>query len=110
MRTQVAACADVTLEDYCELWAEAQGVQVSVATMSRDQHGFGITVKNSVYASERDETERASWRAEVADLGPAELVFVDESGTNLSMTPRYGRIPLVQRMVRGRPPRITAPT
>ncbi|MCA1674408.1 MAG: IS630 family transposase [Actinobacteria bacterium] len=30
---------------------------------------------------------------------PATLVFVDESGTNLAMTPRYGRAPRGQRVV-----------
>ena len=34
---------------------------------------------------------------EVAD--PAALVFVDESGTTLAMTPRYGRAPRGQRVV-----------
>ncbi len=35
----------------------------------------------------------------MADLDPGELVFVDESGTNLAMTPRYGRAPRGQRVV-----------
>ncbi len=34
---------------------------------------------------------------EVVD--PATLVFVDESGTNLAMTPRYGRAPRGERVV-----------
>jgi hypothetical protein len=41
-----------------------------------------------VSASERDEAERAAWWVETAQLDPAALVFVDESGTNLAMTPR----------------------
>ena len=32
-------------------------------------------------------------------LDPQQLVFVDESGTNLAMTPRYGRAPRGQRVV-----------
>jgi len=35
----------------------------------------------------------------MADLDPADLVFVDESGTNLALTPRYGRAPRGQRVV-----------
>lgn len=50
-------------------------------------------------ASERDEAERAAWWAETAQLDPARFVFVDESGTNLSLTPRYGRAPRGQRVV-----------
>lgn len=42
---------------------------------------------------------RAAWWAELAALDPAQLVFVDESGTNLAMTPRYGRAPRGQRVV-----------
>jgi transposase len=36
---------------------------------------------------------------ETAQLDPARFVFVDESGTNLAMTPRYGRAPRGQRVV-----------
>ena len=32
-------------------------------------------------------------------VDPATLVFVDESGTNLAMTPRYGRAPRGERVV-----------
>ena len=50
-------------------------------------------------ASERDEEARAAWWAETAQLDPTKLVFIDESGTNLAMTPRYGRAPRGQRVV-----------
>ena len=55
--------------------------------------------KKVLRASERDEAERAAWWAETAQLDPRRLVFVDESGTNLSLTPRYGRAPRGQRVV-----------
>ncbi len=42
------------------------------------------------------------------DLDPTTLVFVDESGTNLAMTPRYGRAPRGQRVV-GTAPRNHGP-
>jgi len=49
MRAQVAAHPDVRLADHGEPWADAHDVRVSVATMSRVQRGFGITVnKNGV--------------------------------------------------------------
>ncbi len=50
-------------------------------------------------ASERDDEERAAWWAATQTLDPARFVFVDESGTNLSLTPRYGRAPRGQRVV-----------
>ncbi len=43
--------------------------------------------------------ERAAWWAETMRRDPTRLVFVDESGTNLSLTPRYGRAPRGQRVV-----------
>ena len=42
---------------------------------------------------------RAGWWAETQRLDPTRFVFVDESGTNLSMTPRVGRAPRGQRVV-----------
>jgi transposase len=42
-------------------------------------------------ASERDEFLRAAWRAEVSgDLEASRFVFVDEMGTNTSLSPLYG--------------------
>ena len=55
--------------------------------------------KKVLRASERDEAARAAWWAETAHLDPTRFVFVDESGTNLSLTPRYGRAPRGQRVV-----------
>jgi hypothetical protein len=46
-------------------------------------------------ASERDEEARAAWRA--AALDPQPFVFVDESGTNSSLTRLYGWAPQKQR-------------
>ena len=48
-------------------------------------------------ASERDEQERAAWRAAVAQFDPQQLVFVDESGTHTSLTRLYGGAPHNQR-------------
>jgi transposase len=46
--------------------------------------------KRSVGASERDEFLRAAWRVMVAAATePERLVFVDEMGTNTSLTPLY---------------------
>jgi transposase len=46
--------------------------------------------KRSVGASERDEFLRAAWRVMVAAaIRPERLVFVDEMGTNTSLSPLY---------------------
>ncbi len=47
LQAQVAAHPDATLAAHCARWARAQGVGVSVATMSRAIRGLAITVKKS---------------------------------------------------------------
>ena len=37
--------------------------------------------------------QRTAWRADAAALAPADLVFLDETATNIAMTPRYARAP-----------------
>ena len=60
----------------------------------------GRTKKISLSASERDEAERAAWRARAdQDFKADTLVFVDESGCNLALTPRYGWAPRGERAV-----------
>jgi len=43
--------------------------------------------------------QRKAWPQRLADVSPARLVFVDESGANTQMTRRYGRSPIGQRLV-----------
>jgi hypothetical protein len=60
--------------------------------------------KKSVGASERNEEERAAWRAEVSQQQTSQLVFVDECGSNIALAPLYARAPKGQR-ARGSVPR-----
>jgi transposase len=53
--------------------------------------------KKSLIATERDEAARAAWRAMAALWDARRLVFVDESGTQTNMTPRYSRAPQGER-------------
>jgi transposase len=56
-------------------------------------------------ASERDEAARSAWRERVRGLDPNKLVFVDESGTNITpLAPLYGWAPKGER-VYGKAPR-----
>jgi DDE superfamily endonuclease len=60
----------------------------------------GVIKKISLRASERDEAERAAWRARAqAEFKAETLVFVDESGCNLAFTPLYGWAPRGERAV-----------
>jgi transposase len=47
---------------------------------------------------------RAAWWVEIEDIAAEQLVFVDESGANITLTPRYGRAPRGQRCI-GKVPR-----
>jgi transposase len=53
--------------------------------------------KKTLAASERDEEARSAWRAAATQLDPEQLVFVDESGTNISLTRVYGWAPQHRR-------------
>lgn len=44
-------------------------------------------------ASERDAERRAAWRDETLTLPVRQLVFLDETGANIALTPRYGWAP-----------------
>ena len=54
--------------------------------------------KKSLAASERNEQERSSWRKQVSPLPAKQFVFVDECGSNIALTPLYGRAPKGQRV------------
>lgn len=59
--------------------------------------------KKTLRASERDEARRNAWRQEVAPIARERLVFLDETGTNLSYTPTHARAPRGQRAVGSAP-------
>jgi transposase len=48
-------------------------------------------------ASERNEEERSARREEVKEIDPARFVFVDECGTNITLTRLYARAPRGER-------------
>ena len=48
-------------------------------------------------ASERDEQARTLWRKRVAELDPERLVFIDECGSNVGLTPLRARAPRGER-------------
>lgn len=48
-------------------------------------------------ASERQEEERANWREQLKGCNAKQLVVVDESGSNIALTPLYARAPKGQR-------------
>ena len=53
--------------------------------------------KKSLGASERDEAQRQAFRERLAERPAAAFVIVDESGTNVNLTPLYARAPRGER-------------
>jgi transposase len=53
--------------------------------------------KKSRRASERDEAKRSAWREQTHGIDPARFVWVDETGSDLSLTRTHSRAPRGQR-------------
>jgi transposase len=60
--------------------------------------------KKTLGATERDEEARSSFRERLRSVDPKRLIFVDESSTNIALTPRYARAPKGERAY-GKAPR-----
>ena len=60
--------------------------------------------KKTLGATERDEQARGAFRERLRSIDSERLVFVDESSTNVALTPRYGRAPKGERSY-GKAPR-----
>jgi transposase len=85
---------DATLQELGERLAQARGVQVHPATVWRALRRLGKRRKKKTFrAQEQDdpavESRRQAYQAEIAQLDPRDLVFVDESGVNQAMARLY---------------------
>ena len=60
--------------------------------------------KKTLAATERDEQKRSAFRERLRGVDPERLIFVDESSTNVALTPRYARAPKGER-AHGKAPR-----
>ena len=73
--------------------------------MSRVIKRLGWTrKKKSLRASEQNEATRAAWREQAAKLPTPDLVVVDETGSQINMTPLYAYAPRGERAI-GKVPR-----
>jgi transposase len=73
-----------------------------------DQAAGLDTKKKSIGATERNEEERAAWREKASSLPTDALVFIDETGSNIALTPLYARA-LKGERARGKAPRNRGP-
>jgi len=91
---QVKAHPDFTLAQHAELWNRWHAVQISETLLSRTFRRLGWTrKKKTIGAAERDEAERAAFRALMKTLPVEEVVVLDESGTRIGLIPLYARAP-----------------
>ena len=80
---------EATLERHCELWEERQGVGLYCHHEPGDPQQAGLdTQKKTLGATERDEEARSAFRERLRGVDPKRLIFVDESSTNIALTPR----------------------
>jgi transposase len=91
---QVEAHPDFTLAQHVEKWNARHRVRVSESTLSRAFRRMGWTrKKKTIGAAERDEAERAAYRAVMKTLKVEDVVVLDESGSRIGMVPLYARAP-----------------
>lgn len=79
------------------------GVPCCLMTIARALQRHRITRKKKTLRAEeqgspRVQAQRQRFQKKVAEVDPAHLVFVDESGANTAMTRTYGRAPRGQRV------------
>jgi transposase len=60
--------------------------------------------KKTLGATERDEEKRSAFREHLSGVDASRLLFVDETSTNVALTPRYARAPRGERAY-GKAPR-----
>jgi transposase len=98
LQPQLDAYPDATLVEHCHIWETTQGIQVSLATMSRAiQHLDWTRKKKTLRASEQKEADRAAWRAQAQTLDADKLVFIGECGSTIALTRLYARSPRGKR-------------
>jgi len=80
------------------MWEQTHGERVSRWTMNRAIKRLGWTrSKKSLGATERNEEELAAWRENASKLLTEALVFLDECGSNIALTPCFCDCSLLQR-------------
>ena len=57
----------------------------------------GPPEKKTLRASEQKPDERVAWRTQAQQLDASRLLFIDECGSNIALTPRYGWAPKGER-------------
>ena len=107
LQALVAKHNDATLAELCKLLEEAVGVRISVTTMFRMLRRLKITIKKTLHpdekATERVQQERYEFWQQMRGILGKDLIFLDESGVDLSLTRLRARAPRGKRAHGKRP-------
>ena len=112
-RSGLAGRADRAIESVPRRHARATLPAVGSHSRPQGQHGLHHacaassrldTKKKTLRASEQKEAERIAWRTQAADLPSHDLIFVDETGSHIALTPLYAYAPRGERAI-GKVPR-----
>jgi hypothetical protein len=92
----------VTLAELCERLRAAHQVEISRSRLWCWLRSLGLRHKKTLRAQEQDRAKslwlRQAWWEFIAEIDPACLVFLDESGVTTEMTRRYGWGPRSERV------------
>lgn len=92
LRAAVQTRPDATLRELQEFLEAECRLTMSQATICRELQKLKLPrKKKSLVASERNQRKRRAFRRKVADWDVPRFIFVDEMGSNLSLTRLYGR-------------------
>ena len=98
LQPQLEKKPDATLQEHCDTWEAETGLKVSISTMIRAiDHLEWTRKKKTLQASERKEEDRELWKGQTKDRDASKYRFVDETGSNLSLTRLYARSPKGER-------------
>ncbi len=86
---------DQTLEEYAAGYAQRTGRAYSISHICRGLQAVRLWRKKTLRASEQLRTDvveaRAAFQAEIQQVAPEDLVFIDESGITTQMVRRFAR-------------------
>lgn len=100
--------SDLTLAELCDRYEQAYGVRVSMGTLFNTLERLNLTRKKKTFsdpkkASETVHDEKKAYDAQLEKIQEDNRWYIDETGSCLNMTPRYGRSPQGERVYDEKP-------
>jgi transposase len=99
LQDHVDAVPDATIAELQSWLASELRLVVGWGTVCRTLERLDRPRKKSLIASERNAEQRAVWEAGQSEFAVDELVFLDETSTQTTLTRTHGRAPRGQRLV-----------